>query len=53
MMMPDFLSVPRNNSSIVVLVIAGDEGDRIAQTVQALREAFGDARVIVADGGSI
>ena len=36
----------------MVLVIARDEGDRIAQTVQALREAFGDARVIVADGGS-
>lgn len=35
-----------------MLVIARDEGDRIAQTVQALREAFGDARVIVADGGS-
>jgi glycosyltransferase involved in cell wall biosynthesis len=49
--MPPELS-PETNSSTVVLVIARDEGDRIAQTVQALREAFGDARVIVADGGS-
>jgi glycosyltransferase involved in cell wall biosynthesis len=48
--MPDVS--PETNSSIVVLVIARNEGDRIAQTVQALREAFGDARVIVADGGS-
>ena len=43
---------PETNSSIVVLVIARDEGDRIAQTVEALCEGFGDARVIVADGGS-
>jgi glycosyltransferase involved in cell wall biosynthesis len=43
---------PETNPSTVVLVIARNEGDRIAQTVQALREAFGDARVIVADGGS-
>ena len=35
-----------------VLIAARNEGDRIAETVQALREAFGDARVIVADGGS-
>jgi glycosyltransferase involved in cell wall biosynthesis len=41
------------NSSTVVLVIARDEGDRIAQTVQALRETFHGARVIVADGGSM
>jgi glycosyltransferase involved in cell wall biosynthesis len=43
---------PETNSSTVVLVIARDEGDRIAETVQALRGPFGDARVIVADGGS-
>jgi glycosyltransferase involved in cell wall biosynthesis len=43
---------PETNSSTVVLVIARDEGDRIAQTVQALREAFDGARVIVADSGS-
>jgi glycosyltransferase involved in cell wall biosynthesis len=44
---------PETNSAPVVLVIARNEGDRIAHTVQALREAFDeDARVIVADGGS-
>jgi glycosyltransferase involved in cell wall biosynthesis len=43
---------PELNSSTVVLVIARDEGDHIAQTVQALRETFDGARVIVADGGS-
>ena len=33
-------------------MIARNEGDRIAETVNALRGAFGGARVIVADGGS-
>ena len=33
-------------------MIARDEGDRIADTVRALREAFPGARVIVADDGS-
>jgi glycosyltransferase involved in cell wall biosynthesis len=36
----------------VVLVIARNEGDRIADTVRAAREAFGGARVVVVDGGS-
>lgn len=48
--MPDV--PPEKDNATVILVIARNEGDRIAQTVQALREAFGDARVIVADGGS-
>jgi glycosyltransferase involved in cell wall biosynthesis len=36
----------------VVLVIARNEGDRIADTVRAAQDAFEGARVIVADGGS-
>jgi glycosyltransferase involved in cell wall biosynthesis len=47
---PDISS--ETNSSTVVLVIARNEGDRIASTVQALREGVDGARVIVADGGS-
>jgi glycosyltransferase involved in cell wall biosynthesis len=35
-----------------VLVIARNEGDRIAETVRAARSAFDGARVVVADGGS-
>ena len=35
-----------------MLVIARNEGDRIADTVHAARVAFEDARVIVVDGGS-
>jgi glycosyltransferase involved in cell wall biosynthesis len=40
------------DSSTVLLVIARNEADRIADTVHAAREAFEGARVIVADGGS-
>ena len=36
----------------VVLVIARNEADRIADTVKALGEAFPDPQVIVVDGGS-
>jgi glycosyltransferase involved in cell wall biosynthesis len=43
---------PETNQSTVVLVIARNEADRIADTVRAAREAFEGARVIVADGGS-
>ncbi|MGH2979510.1 MAG: glycosyltransferase [Solirubrobacterales bacterium] len=43
---------PETDSSAVVLVIARNEADRIAETVRAAREAFGGARVIVAEGGS-
>jgi glycosyltransferase involved in cell wall biosynthesis len=43
---------PERDSSVVVLVIARNEADRIADTVHAAREAFEGARVIVADGGS-
>ena len=35
-----------------VLVAARDEEDRIGQTVAALREAFPDAEIVVADDGS-
>jgi glycosyltransferase involved in cell wall biosynthesis len=43
---------PETPTVAVVLVIARNEADRIAQTVGALRGAFADARVIVVDGGS-
>ena len=38
--------------SFSILVAARDEETRIADTVTALREAFPDAEVIVADDGS-
>jgi glycosyltransferase involved in cell wall biosynthesis len=38
--------------SVVVLVIARNEGQRIAETVSAARAALEGARVIVVDGGS-
>ena len=46
--------VPQENPpmSLEILVIARNEGDRIAETVHALRDAFADARVVVVDGGS-
>src|SRR3954465_13682853 len=37
---------------VVVIVAAHNEGDRIEQTLTALREAFPDARVLVADDAS-
>jgi len=43
---------PEKDGSTVVLVIARNEGDRIADTVHAARTAFDRARVIVVDGGS-
>ena len=43
---------PEPAGSPVVLVIARNEADRIAETVRALHEAFDEARVIVVDGGS-
>jgi glycosyltransferase involved in cell wall biosynthesis len=43
---------PEPAGSPVVLVIARNEADRIAETVRALHEAFEQARVIVVDGGS-
>ena len=43
---------PETNGSRVVLVIARNESDRIAETVRAVRAAFDGARVIVVDGGS-
>jgi glycosyltransferase involved in cell wall biosynthesis len=43
---------PETNGSTVVLVIARNECDRIADTVDAARKAFEDARVVVVDGGS-
>jgi glycosyltransferase involved in cell wall biosynthesis len=43
---------PETNRPTVVLVIARNEGDRIADAVRAAHDAFGAARVIVADGGS-
>jgi hypothetical protein len=39
-------------SGLTVLVAARDEEDRIGRTVEALREAFPDAEVVVADDGS-
>ena len=39
-------------SPLRVLVAARDEEERIAETVAALRQAFPDAEVIVADDGS-
>ena len=44
---------PERYGSVVVLVIARDEGDCIAETVRAARGAFADARVVVVDGGSV
>jgi glycosyltransferase involved in cell wall biosynthesis len=38
--------------AVVVIVAAHNEGDRIAQTLAALREVFPDARVLVADDAS-
>jgi glycosyltransferase involved in cell wall biosynthesis len=38
--------------AIVVIVAAHNEGDRIQQTLNALHEAFPDARVLVADDAS-
>lgn len=43
---------PEPAGSPVVLVIARNEADRIAETVTALTETFDEPRVIVADGGS-
>jgi hypothetical protein len=43
---------PEPAGSPVVLVIARNEADRIAETVIALIEAFDEPRVIVAEGGS-
>ena len=43
---------PDTDTSAVVLVIARNEADRIAETVHAVRGAFAGARVILADGGS-
>jgi glycosyltransferase involved in cell wall biosynthesis len=43
---------PETASATVVLVIARNEADRIAETVRAVRDTFEGARVIVADGGS-
>lgn len=41
------------NSPLIVIVTAYNEADRIADTIAALREAFGDAtRIIVADDAS-
>ena len=37
---------------VAILVAARDEEDRIAVTVRALRQAFPDAEVVVADDGS-
>jgi glycosyltransferase involved in cell wall biosynthesis len=37
---------------LVVIVAARDEADRIVGTIEALREAFPDARIIVADDAS-
>ena len=39
-------------SALTVLVAARDEEARIARTVEALRGAFPDAEVVVADDGS-
>ncbi|HYQ12138.1 MAG TPA: glycosyltransferase [Solirubrobacterales bacterium] len=39
-------------SEVVVIVAARDEADRIAATIDALKEAFPGARVIVADDAS-
>jgi len=36
----------------VIVVAARDEADRIAATIEALKEAFPDGRIIVADDGS-
>lgn len=44
---------PETPSVAVVLVIARNEAERIAETVGALREAFPGARVVVVDGGSV
>lgn len=44
--------MPSEKQTTVVLVIARNEADRIAETVWSLGEGFGDARVIVVDGGS-
>ena len=43
---------PESGDAPVVLVIARNEGDRIAETVRGAHQAFVGARVIVADGGS-
>jgi glycosyltransferase involved in cell wall biosynthesis len=43
---------PEKDGSVVVLVIARDEAERIAETVRASRTAFDGARVVVVDGGS-
>jgi glycosyltransferase involved in cell wall biosynthesis len=37
---------------LVIIVTAHEEADRIGETVAALRDAFGGARLIVADDGS-
>src|SRR5688572_26243217 len=45
-------SRPRVAEPLTVLVAARDEGDRIGETIAALREDFPDAEVIVVDGAS-
>ncbi len=45
-------SPPAQVDSFAILVAARDEEERIAATVAALRDAFPDAEVIVADDGS-
>src|SRR4051795_10062119 len=39
-------------SDVVIIVAAHDEADRIGHTIAALREVFGDARILVADDAS-
>jgi glycosyltransferase involved in cell wall biosynthesis len=43
---------PEPAGSPIVLVIARNEADRVAETVSSLTAAFGEPRVIVVDGGS-
>jgi glycosyltransferase involved in cell wall biosynthesis len=43
---------PETAGRVVVLVIARNEADRIAETVRGARGAFAEARVVVVDGGS-
>jgi glycosyltransferase involved in cell wall biosynthesis len=38
---------------VVVLVVARNEAERIAETVRSARAAFAGARVVVVDGGSV
>jgi len=46
------IAAPMDVPAVVVIVAAHNEADRIEQTLAALRDAFPDARVLVADDAS-